>query len=136
MTPEARFRKNLTESLNPEWHIQNIESTIQNGIPDVNIAIPNVGEIWLELKATKPALRREQLAWIRKRQILNCPVGVLCKKQSGMHLWLTRFDVNATSSGIIIKTPPNHITKSYKELELCLQNRIIKLQQSNLKERS
>lgn len=131
MKPEARFRKNLTDNLNPEWHIQNIESTINNGVPDMNIAIPFIGEIWLEIKHQKPALRREQLAWIRKRQILGQAVGVLCKKASGLHLWLSRFDVEATASGIIIKTPPNHIVKTYKELELCLQTRIIQLQNQN-----
>lgn len=58
------------------WDYQRLESRVGIGIPDVNIHIPHVGDVWAELKyATFPrqdgreikvGLEPEQYIWMRK----------------------------------------------------------------------
>ncbi len=58
------------------WHAQRFEDKAAVGIPDVNIHIPNFGDVWLELKyVDTPApsskvidigLRREQYIWLKE----------------------------------------------------------------------
>jgi hypothetical protein len=58
------------------WHYQRIEDKLTPGIPDLNIHVPGVGDVWMELKHVDAlpryengnidiGLRPEQFIWLR-----------------------------------------------------------------------
>ena len=64
MTAETKFYKYLVRGTPRTWHWQRIETSTAQGVPDVNLYIPEVGELWLELKIANPStvLRPQQNA--------------------------------------------------------------------------
>lgn len=75
MTPEQRFHKLIRDTIPKSWHLQRIESTTTNGIPDLNMVVPDLQsgrfkEVWLEVKAlpaNQVAIRSEQYSWATMR---------------------------------------------------------------------
>ena len=112
MAPETRFYQSLRNNCPPLWHWQRIESPTGLGIPDVNLFIPKVGEVWLELKsATKPIIRSAQHAWIKKRMILGSNVAIVFQFGKKIKIWDTpNFGVEATTTQgrLKVNTDPNY----------------------------
>lgn len=88
MTPEQRFKRWFVHNSPPSWHVQCIESSTGNGIPDVNLCAHGL-EIWLELKAgtPQPKLRPEQLAWLTRRNTAGGRAYVLHQPKDDNHPW-------------------------------------------------
>lgn len=64
---EAAFRTKLISLLKPHGHVQRIETTTGNGVPDLNFCSPSTGEVWIELKAWGKQPTPLQRAWSRRR---------------------------------------------------------------------
>lgn len=118
MTPEAKFREWLKKNLDKDWFVQTIENTTQNGIPDMNVLVPNVGEVWIELKAYKSYLKKWQLSWIKKRQKKNGAVMVIVQKSNGYDIYYNDFLSELLPSGHIkIKSEPTKTAQNIREIE-------------------
>ena len=101
MTPEVKFYQWLVRGTPSTLHWQRIETTTAQGVPDVNLFIPEAGEIWLELKMAKPStvLRPQQNAWIKKRMFLGGKVAVVARAKNDILIWDNGFDTELTKSG-------------------------------------
>lgn len=59
------------------WDHQRIEDRAASGIPDANVHIPGIGDVWMELKYAEPeaggsidiGLEREQFIWLRQGKL-------------------------------------------------------------------
>lgn len=111
MTPEVKFYRWLVRGTPSTWHWQRIETTTAQGVPDVNLYIPHLGEVWAELKMANPStvLRPQQNAWIRKRQILGGNAIIMARKKHEIQIWNSRFSTELTKSGRLkITSKPNY----------------------------
>ena len=111
MTPEKSLRQWISSNSPPLWHLQWIESSTSNGIPDLNVAGDRL-EWWWELKAgTKfPELRPEQWAWLNRRAAAGGNVGVLHRRADGEQWWylhgIKGAEIRAVSGKIKIVSSP------------------------------
>lgn len=89
MNPEKKFYELFKTKLGGKsTHIQRIESSVTQGIPDVNYCINGV-EGWLELKSWEkaigrgdfyvPKLRPQQCAWLHRRSSAGGRALLLCR---------------------------------------------------------
>ena len=111
MTAETKFYKYLVKGTPPTWHWQRIETSTAQGVPDVNLYIPEVGELWLELKIANPStvLRPQQNAWIKKRQFLGGNAAIIARKKTDILIWDNGFETDLTKSGRLkITTGPQY----------------------------
>jgi hypothetical protein len=80
------------------WHYQRFEDKITPGIPDVNVYVPGVGELWVEMKYVKAypkqmtsrvhvGLRAEQLIWLEAAARAGRRACVLARVDSRWVLW-------------------------------------------------
>jgi hypothetical protein len=71
MSRDGSLRTLLRTHLPDSWHVQAIETGgVGAGVPDLNVCIPGVGEVWIELKHTETrnaGLRPHQVSWISRR---------------------------------------------------------------------
>jgi len=96
MKPETRFYEYLKKILPATWMLQRIETTTAVGVPDLNILIPDIGELWAEIKSckTRTKIRREQYAWITKRHYLGGKAIVINRdKNKEIQIWSKKFDI-------------------------------------------
>lgn len=115
MTPESKYYQSIKSTLPRQWMLQRIETTTANGVPDLNVLIPNLGELWIELKSTKSTvrLRKEQYAWLTKRMLMNGIALVFVEKNKQNLIWHKPFKVEPCKNPYVkITTPPDAILKN------------------------
>jgi len=129
MTPERRFYEWFKRTMPKEWLLQRIETTTANGVPDLNLFIPLTGQLWLEFKSFRSGpiyIRKEQYAWIKKRQLLGCNVSVIALVGNEIMFWSSPFDVIKTKGAkLSIDSSPNFKTNRKNSPEI--RDYIIKL---------
>lgn len=129
MNPETRFYKHLKTILPQDWFLQRIETTTGVGIPDLNVLIPHLGDFWAELKyspMTSVKLRKEQYAWLKKRQYLGGKACVINKDKKGaIGIW-TKFEVQQAGQRYLkLSNAPSALyptTTNFKEIPTFLEN--------------
>lgn len=70
---------------NRNWAYQRLEDRITPGIPDVNVHVPDLGDVWIELKEIEQksansflvGLEREQFIWLRQGILDGRKCGLL-----------------------------------------------------------
>lgn len=62
MNPETRFLNSIRDRLPSTWMWTRIESSTENGIPDVVVGTPH-GDVWIEAKMPDLLIRPWQVAW-------------------------------------------------------------------------
>lgn len=83
-------------------HWQRLEDAFAVGLPDVNVHLPGVGDLWIEVKnvppermpkrtttPVKPGLRPEQVIWLYKAKAAGRKVCVLIRLPS-LWVWYAR----------------------------------------------
>ena len=125
MTPERSLRQWLLRHLPKEWHIQPIESSTSNGIPDINLCARGL-EIWLELKAEgkHPLLRPEQAAWITRRELCGGRALVLHRRpDASWALYCPPFvKVRTVGGRVAVEDVPMAAGTSPQQLMAALEN--------------
>ena len=91
-------------------HIQRIETTTGNGVPDINWC--NDGnEIWIETKIEKTGsalLEKEQFAWGMRRQVCGGRVVVIsCRWDNMLKIWKFPLRVEQHGKYLKIISPPD-----------------------------
>ncbi len=92
MGPETRFKQLIRDHLAKNgWDVQAIETSTGRGVPDLSVAHPKVGDVWIEVKYGDRLGRErpEQVAWktrgaMRGRRCIT----VWGWKESGWLFWL------------------------------------------------
>jgi hypothetical protein len=98
---ESQFYRTLVEATPQEWMWQRIETTTALGVPDINLFVPKMGEMWIETKLAKSGktiLRAPQYAWIIKRMYLGAKCAVVSRDRHFIHIWNERFNVVQTAT--------------------------------------
>ena len=98
---ESQFYRTLVEATPKQWMWQRIETTTALGVPDINLFVPKMGEMWIETKLAKSGktiLRAPQYAWIIKRMYLGAKCAVVSRDRHFIHIWNERFNVVQTAT--------------------------------------
>lgn len=77
------------------WVYQRIEDRSTVGVPDLNVHVPGVGDVWIELKhharipvrSINLGLSQQQYLWLRSNQLAGRLCCLLCRVGSLWCLW-------------------------------------------------
>ena len=111
---ESAYYRSLREATPKSWMWQRIETTTAAGVPDVNLFIPKIGEIWIETKLSKnkkTILRSAQYAWISKRWFLGGRAAIISKDRHLNLIWDSPLEVvpTTTEGRLMITSAPDYI---------------------------
>jgi len=109
---ESQFYRTLVEATPKNWMWQRIETSTASGVPDVNLFIPEMGELWIETKLTKSKktiLRSAQYAWVTKRWFLGGRALIVSRDRHIIQIWSSPLAVapTTTEGRLMITSPPD-----------------------------
>lgn len=121
---EAAFRTKLIKLLKPYGHVQRIETTTGNGVPDLNFCSCICGEVWMELKDEAEKPTKLQMLWLNTRRSRG---GVTAWAQAGSPLWKAYLWDRAVDDWICLQLPltEDGITLLLEALDQCRQQNAV-----------
>ena len=111
-----------------EWMAQRLEDRSFSGIPDVNIHIPDVGDIWVELKyharcpvrSVHLGLSKQQAAWLISNQRAGRRCLLLCRIEKKWYGWKTEEGYRAASCSYLWQELLTLVDFVYDDVDLVL----------------